>query len=284
MDSIDKTQVTPESVWAALMETRNSILLSREELDRGLNKSREEFDRGLNKSREEFDRGLKESREEYDLRSKESQEKFGRSQEGFDQRLKESQEKFDRGLKESREEFDQRLKESKAYWENYWKEVEQERKASQEDWKQQMKNVNEMIGGIGNTNGMVAEEFFFNALENSDKKLFGEQFDQCFSNIKRYNKDKRKKTEHDIMLINGKSVALVEVKYKARKEDVEKLMNRPSVFRELYPNYKSHRIYLGLAAMAFDTGVEDESINNGVAVFKQVGATIVINDEHLKVY
>jgi hypothetical protein len=36
--------------------------------------------------------------------------------------------------------------------------------------------------------------------------------------------------------------------------------------------------------MAFEKGVEGEAINNGLAVIKQVGETIVVNNENLKVF
>ena len=148
----------------------------------------------------------------------------------------------------------------------------------------QIKELKEMIGGMANSNGMFAEEFFFNAIDTSDKKLFGEQFHECISSVKRYNKGKQKKSEQDVLLVNGNSVAIVEVKYKARKEDIQKLIDRPPVFKVLYPEYQSHRIYLGLAAMSFDTGVEDETVKNGIAIIKQVGDTVVISDENLKVF
>ena len=148
----------------------------------------------------------------------------------------------------------------------------------------QIKELKEMLGGMGNSNGLFAEEFFFNSIYNGDKKLFGEHFDDCISSSKRYHKGNRLKSEHDILLFNGKSVAIIEVKYKARKEDIQKLINRLPVFKTLYPEYKSHRIYLGLAAMAFEKDVEEDTIKEGIAIVKQVGDMVVISDENLKVF
>jgi len=166
----------------------------------------------------------------------------------FDRRMKESDEKFDREMAESRAEFDRRST----------------------DFDRRMKNLDEMIGGVSNSNGMFAEEFFFNALDMGDKHLFGEHFDECYSLVKRHNKEKQKKNEHDILLVNGKSVAIVEVKYKARKEDIQKIINRLPNFRTLFPEYKGHRIFLGLAAMSFDKGVEDESTKEGIAIINRL--------------
>ena len=187
-------------------------------------------------------------------------------------------------IKESRAEFKQEMIESRAEFKQEMTESRAEFDRRSADFDRRMKNLDEMIGGVSNSNGMFAEEFFFNALEMGDKHLFGEFFDECYSLVKRYNKGAQKKSEHDILLVNGKSVAIVEVKYKARKEDIQKIINRLPNFRELFPEYKKHRIFLGLAAMSFDKGVEDESIKEGIAIVKQIGDTVVISDENMKTF
>ena len=150
--------------------------------------------------------------------------------------------------------------------------------------KEGIKEVNQMIGGMGNSNGMFAEEFFFNAIKYGDKKLFGEQFDDCIYSSKRYIKAKQTKGEQDVLLINGSAVALIEVKYKARREDIQKLLNRLPVFKTLYPQYQSHRIYLGLAAMSFEDNVEADTISEGIAIVKQIGDAVLISSENIKVF
>jgi hypothetical protein len=167
------------------------------------------------------------------------------------------------------------------------KETDERQKETDKQMKEtdhQIKELKEMIGGMGNSNGMFAEEFFFNAIDNGDKKLFGEQFDNCISSSKRYNKGNRLRSERDVLLINGNSVAIIEVKYKARKEDIQKLIEKLPVFKMLYPEYKSHRIYLGLAAMAFEKDVEEDTIKEGIAIVKQVGDTVFVSNENLKVF
>ena len=214
-----------------------------------------ETDRQIKESGARFDREMAESNARFDSRMAESDARF-------DRRMAESSAKFDRDMAASRAEFDKRSA----------------------DFDRRMKNLDEMIGGVSNSNGTFAEEFFFNALEMGDKNLFGEHFDQCLSLVKRFNKENQKKGEHDILLINGKSVALIEVKYRARKEDVQKIVNRLPNFRALFSEYKNHRIFLGLAAMSFTKGVEEESVKKGVAILKQVGDTVLFNDANIKVY
>jgi len=188
-----------------------------------------------------------------------------------------------RELIASQKETDKQMKET----DRQMKETDKQMKETDKQMKEtnlQIKELKEMIGGMGNSNGMFAEDFFFNSINNVEKKLFGEQFYNCISSSKRYNKGKRLKSERDILLINGESVAIIEVKYKARKEDIQKLIDRLPAFKELYPEYKTHRIYLGLAAMSFEENVETDTINEGIAIVKQVGDTVVIGDENLKVF
>jgi hypothetical protein len=85
-------------------------------------------------------------------------------------------------------------------------------------------------------------------------------------------------------LYNHSSVALIEVKYKAHENDIPKVLKKAETFRILFPNYKEFKIYLGLASLSFYPELEQECINQGIAIIKQVGDTVVVNDEHLKVF
>ena len=76
----------------------------------------------------------------------------------------------------------------------------------------------------------------------------------------------------------------VEVKYKARDNDISKVLNKAVTFRENFPYYANHQVYLGYASLAFDNHIEKECIKNGIAIIKQVGDSVVINDEHLKAF
>jgi hypothetical protein len=148
----------------------------------------------------------------------------------------------------------------------------------------QIREVSNNVNGIGKSNGMVAQEFFFTAIENGDRKIFGEQFDQCYSYVKRHGKASGYTNEQDIILFNCDSMALIEVKYRARKEDVQKIIDRLPAFQTLYPEYKGRRKYLGLASLSFDMDVEKDCTAAGIAIIKLMGETVVINDKHLKAF
>ena len=154
----------------------------------------------------------------------------------------------------------------------------QEVAKSQKEADRRMKKLEELTGAWANNHGAFAEEYFFNSFENGEKNFFGEKFDEIRKNIKGIEKE----DEYDILLINGKSIGIIEVKFKAHENDIPKILRKVETFRENFPKYKNHRIYLGLATMAFYPELEQECINGGIAIIKQVGDTVVINDKHLK--
>jgi hypothetical protein len=79
-------------------------------------------------------------------------------------------------------------------------------------------------------------------------------------------------------------VGIIEVKYKAHKDQIPEVIRKAETFRMNLPQYQHCRIYLGLASMAFDPELEQECIEEGIAIIKQVGDAVVICDKHLKVF
>jgi len=159
-------------------------------------------------------------------------------------------------------------------------EYEEKRLKDKADFDERMKKLEKQIGGIGNNNGLIAEEYFFNSFENGQKNFFGEKFDDIRKNVKGLKID----DEYDILLINGQYIGIVEIKYKAHENDIPKILKKAETFRANFTDYKDQKVYLGLATMAFYPDLENECIKNGIAIIKQVGDTVVIYDEHLKKY
>jgi len=153
---------------------------------------------------------------------------------------------------------------------------------SQKETDRQMKELQKNVGGITNNQGAFAEEYFFNSFESGKTNFFGEKFDDVKKNLKNFWQGVE--DEYDIVLYNHVSVAIIEVKYKAHLNDIPAVLKKAETFRILFPNYKDFKIYLGLASMSFYPELEQECINEGIAVIKQVGDTVVINDTNLKVF
>ena len=215
----------------------------------------------------ETDRMLKESSERFERRNAEFEKKIEKSREDFDKQLKASREDYDRRSAE----FDKKFEELRADY---------DRRSA--DLNKQLKELSEQVGGWGNSHGLFAEEYFINSFKNGVQTFFGEHFDDYENNLKGI--EPGFKDEYDFVFFNCQSIGIVEVKFKARDKDVDKVIKKAKTFRINYPKYQSHRFYLGLAALTFEDQVEQSCIEQGIAVIKQVGDTVVINDEHLQVY
>ena len=177
----------------------------------------------------------------------------------------------DRQIKET----DRMIKESHAKYEKRMEKYEKE-------YQKRMAKMEENMGNWSNNHGSFAEEYFFNSFENEQQNFFGEHFNEIEKNVKP--KEIGLKDEYDIVMYNDSSVAIVEAKFKAHKNDIPKVIKKAETFRILCPSYKDYKIYLGLASLSFYPELEQECIEHGIAVIKQVGDTVVINDENLKVF
>ena len=196
-------------------------------------------------------------------------------------RITEKQAETDRQMKET----DRQMKET----DRQMKETDRQRQENERFLAEQfaktdrkIDKVNATLGAWAKNQGDFAEEYFFNSFENGKTNFFGEKFDEISKNLTHFWQGV--KDEYDIVLYNHTSVALIEVKYKAHKNDVPDVLKKADTFRILFPNYKDFKIYLGLASMSFYPELEEVCIKEGIAIIKQVGDTVVINDKHLKVF
>ena len=179
-----------------------------------------------------------------------------------------------RRMEKSHEEWEKRTKESDLR-------MEKSREAH-EAHERRMKRMEETMGSWANNYGSFAEEYFFNSFDNGKQNFFGEKFDEIEKGVKVVTKNL--KDEYDIVMYNGANVAIIEVKFTAHKNDLPKVLNKAKTFKILCPDYKDSKIYLGLASMSFYPALEEECIKQGVAIIKQVGDTVVINDGHLRAF
>jgi hypothetical protein len=63
----------------------------------------------------------------------------------------------------------------------------------------------------------------------------------------------------------------------------ERLLKKAKTFKTLFPQYKNFALYLGLAGLHVNITAEREAIKQGIAIIKQIGDTMMINDTCLKV-
>jgi len=177
-----------------------------------------------------------------------------------------SSERTDHELQKSREEF------------------EQKRAISNADFDRRMKELSKQIGGMANSDGDFAEEFFFNALYHGQRKMFGEVFDDVVKRNK-VTINKGYEDEYDILMVNGRAVCIVEVKFKADSGDLpHKVARKAETFRVNFPQHKDKKVYLAIAGMSFHPLTEKACADNGIAVMKQVGEAMVVSEENLKTF
>ena len=179
-----------------------------------------------------------------------------------------------------RKEADARIEQLQAETERQIAERNRELAEKQAETDRQIKAVNQTLGSWANNQGFFAEEYFFNSFEKGQQNFFGEKFDK----IRKQVSGIAVEDEYDILLINGKSVGIIEVKYKGHENDIPKVVRKAETFRRNFPDFQNHKVYLGLATLVFYPELEQGCINEGIAVIKQAGDTVVINDKHLKVY
>ena len=146
--------------------------------------------------------------------------------------------------------------------------------------------MNQELKGISDSNGMMAEEYFYNSLDES-MSFGGYHFDSVDRNRKRKCRDKDGnpiQTEYDVLMTNADASCIVEVKYRARRDHIEDLLEKVGKFRLQFANCANHKIILGIAALSFDDGVENEAKKLGMGILKLNGDAVEVYDKNLKVY
>ena len=178
------------------------------------------------------------------------------------------------------------IKESRRAFKDYVKENEKERKEGKERSKEMdeyLKELGRQVGGIAHSNGALAEEYFYNAFKRN-MTFVNESFNSIKKNLS-YNNGTLE-AEFDLVLFNGKSAALIEIKYNAKPDniEIEKLISRVTVFRILFPEYAHYNIYLGVAAMSFKKDLVWRLHRAGIATIRPVGKKMVVYDKKVKVF
>ncbi len=178
--------------------------------------------------------------------------------------LRESQAKTDEQMKA--------LRESQQVTDAQMQKTDEQMKKTDErfeDLRASNKRMGVLLGNISNNQGDVAEEFFYNSLEDK-KDLAGIHYDFIDKNWKSSTKTLR--DEFDIVMVNGKDIAIIEVKYKAHERDLEKLLTQKHTnFRELFPIYKDYTHHLALASFYMPQELKEKALENNVIVLQRKG-------------
>ena len=152
-------------------------------------------------------------------------------------------------------------------------------KESQEKTDKKIDRIASLVGNISNNQGSITEEYFINSLE-EQLRVGKVDFDYLVENFKA-KKGHQILAEYDILFVNGKSVAIVEVKNKAHINDLDALPKKIEQLKNL-PQYKNYNIYAGLATFYASDELIKKAKERGYFILQRKGDVIVNHTENLK--
>ncbi len=146
---------------------------------------------------------------------------------------------------------------------------------------QSIKDTRSEVDGVGKSQGMVAEEFYANTLT-LNPQIGKLKFDQVQTNVK-IGKG-HDEAQFDVMLINGNSVAIVEVKYRAQLKNLKQLDNQMIEFRKRMPAYDKYKLYGGIAGFSVPDDVVQSAHDKGYFVLKRTGDAFAVDTQGMKAF
>ena len=115
---------------------------------------------------------------------------------------------------------------------------------------EKLDKLSNLYGNVAENNKDFSEDFFYRGLENKSE-LCGIKYEEV-GRLER--KRKKLQGEYDIVLYNGDTIIVIEVKYKLHPKDVQDFYDRklPN-FRLLFPEYSDKKIVGGVAGLNVPT-------------------------------
>jgi len=185
-------------------------------------------------------------------------------------KLIQSQAKTDEQIRE--------LKGSQAKTDEQLVKTDEQLSRSEAAFDRRIKKLEQLVGGIGNNQGDVAEEYFVNSLREK-LELLGKKFDILIPNFTIQKKNII--DEYDILLVNGSELAMIEVKYKLHQKDIEKLERKIANLKAL-PQYRNYTVYAGVAGFNVPVDVIESANEKGYFVLQRNGNVIETYAEELR--
>jgi Holliday junction resolvase-like predicted endonuclease len=141
----------------------------------------------------------------------------------------------------------------------------------------QLKKLSEMIGGIVNNQGQVAEEFFYQSL-GDQLQVANIKFDVIYRNLS--GRVNGLQDEFDLILVNGDTLAMFEVKTKAHLNLIDTMLQRkiPNL-RKVLPHFKNYKVYAGIASLVTYDELIEQTKNHGLFLLTQQGTHLEVVNE-----
>jgi Holliday junction resolvase-like predicted endonuclease len=178
----------------------------------------------------------------------------------------------------SLEEIKQIMKEVWAMW----KETDRRFKETDQRFKETDKKIRQLSELFTGQWGRLIEAL----VEPSTVKLFKERgikINKSARRIEVEDETGRQVMEIDILLENDKEVVVIEVKTRAKVEDVKGLLEKLKDFKKYFPRYKDAQVYGAIAAVNFEEESDKYAYRQGLFVLKFSGEVVKIaNDIEFK--
>jgi len=118
------------------------------------------------------------------------------------------------------------------------------------------------------TDNEIAEEFFFEYMI-KNMQLGSIYFDS----VGRMGLKKSLGIEehYSIIMENGDAIGIVEVKYKAHENDLDKLDRKMKNFKKLFPIYQNYKQYGAIASFHINDDAKREALRRGYFVLQRSG-------------
>ncbi|MCL2027886.1 MAG: hypothetical protein FWG79_05285, partial [Bacteroidales bacterium] len=160
--------------------------------------------------------------------------------------------------------------------------IENTNKETRENLTRMIENTNKQIGGISRSNGEFCEEYFINSFK-ENPTFMGEKYDYVVEYLRPY-PNTVIADEYDLILHNGSTVVIIEMKYKASIEDVGKMFSKLHSYRANYPMNKDYKVYLALASFRFPAKVRQRADEEGIVLIEQRGEKIEVISKKVKTW
>ncbi|MEN9374303.1 MAG: hypothetical protein RIR79_1855 [Pseudomonadota bacterium] len=138
-----------------------------------------------------------------------------------------------------------------------------------------------LYGNMSENQGAIAEEFFFNSLK-FNPVVGNLRFDRVMSNVIIGSPSNQQ--EFDIVLVNGNSVAVLEVKQKIHLSALDQLEKQLIRYRQAVPEHANYTLYGGVAGLSVPKNVVEEAHHRGLFVLKQTGDILTVDAESMRAF
>ncbi|SJM88962.1 conserved hypothetical protein [Crenothrix polyspora] len=137
------------------------------------------------------------------------------------------------------------------------------------------------LGSIEQDESDIAKEFFSQCLL-KDNHLGSIHFDDMAKNMEKHRCQIQE--EYHLVMSNADAIGIVEVRYKAHINDLDKLDRKMKHFKQLFPIYQNFKQYGAIASFHINDDAKEEALKRGYFVLQRSGDVVhTESSEHLRV-